>query len=242
MLTIIFLLLIPTSIILGIIILLSYFFCNYNNNIDNPNDMQRLSDLNKRIVASHFGFATKGETGENYIEMQLLNLNIPKKIIRNAYIPYKGGTSEIDLILITEYGFYVIESKNYSGWIFGSQNNYMWTQSLNRNSKYKFYNPILQNKNHIEALSNYLNMDLKKFHSFIVFGSNSEFKKIPPNTNQYHIMYEHQICEYLYYDIQHKNKIFTEEYLERLYIQILPTTNVSEEIRQQHIYHAQQHR
>ncbi len=75
-------------------------------------DEERLKDLNRKIFASRFGFTPIGETGENIIEYDLINLPFYKKIIRNAYIPYNGGTSEIDLILLTEFGIYVIKRKN----------------------------------------------------------------------------------------------------------------------------------
>lgn len=203
-----------------------------NNGIISEKD--RINELNKRILASHFGLARKGETGENYIELMLINLDIPKKIIRNAYIPYNGTTAEIDLILITEYGIYVIESKNYSGWIFGSATGKQWTQSLNKRSKYKFYNPILQNKTHIKALSNYLNIELSKFNSFIVFGRNSELKKVPSDTKDYKIIHDYQINECINNNIARKNKIFTEEYMKKIYDLLLPTVKVSNEVIQQH--------
>lgn len=216
---------------------------NQSNNTNNttPDDKTRINELNRRIFASHFGFASKGETGENYIELQLISLNIPKKIIRNAYIPNKNTTAEIDLILITEYGIYVIESKNYSGWIFGSENRRNWTQTLNKKSKYKFYNPILQNRTHIKALSNYLNISIKKFHSFIVFSQNSELKQIPQNTDEYCIMYDYQLNSIIQRDIQNCEKIIQEEYIGKIYNLILPTTQVSQEEKQQHINEAQKY-
>lgn len=229
-------------IIIFLLILIGIIPIAINKNtkkIESDNKSQtekdRINQLNKKILASHFGFASKGETGENYIELSLFNLNIPKKIIRNAYIPYNGTTSEIDLILITEYGIYVIESKNYSGWIFGSANNKYWTQSLNKHSKYKFYNPILQNRTHINALSNYLNISKNKFNSFIVFSNNSKLKKVPADNKYYRIMYANQVNEYIDRDIKNKNKIFTNEYMEDIYNNLLPTANVTDKIKQEHI-------
>ncbi len=214
---------------------------NYDEN-KNKSEKERLKYLNKRILAGNFGFADKGETGENFIERELYKLPINKRILRNAYIPYKDGTAEIDIIMITEYGIYVIESKNYSGWIFGSEKQTYWTQSLNKNSKYKFYNPVLQNKTHVKALSEYLKMNMNYFRSCIVFGENSELKKIPQDTTYFKILYDNQIYEYISFNIQHGNKIIDTEYIEQLYEFLLPTTNVSEEIKQKHIQQAQQYK
>lgn len=214
---------------------------NYDKE-QNKTEEERLKYLNKRIFASNFGLASKGETGENFIERELYKLSANKKIIRNAYIPYKDGTAEIDIIMITECGIYVIESKNYSGWIFGSENQTYWTQSLNKNSKYKFYNPILQNKNHVNALSKYLNINTNYFKSYIVFSSNSELKKVPQDTAYFKILYDYKIYEYINFDIQHGNKIIDTEYMEQLYKTLLPTTNVSEEVKQEHIKQTQQYK
>lgn len=214
---------------------------NYEDN-KNKSEDERIKYLNKRIFASNFGFADKGETGENFIERELYKLEINKKILRNAYIPYKDGTAEIDIIMITEYGIYVIESKNYSGWIFGSEKQAYWTQSLNKNSKYKFYNPVLQNKTHVKALSEYLGMNINYFRSCIVFNGNSELKKVPQNTSYFKILYDYQVYDYINYNVKYENKIINTEYVEQLYEKLLPTTNVTEEIKQQHILQAQRYK
>ena len=84
------------------------------------------------------------------------------RILKNVYIPKKDGdTTEIDLLFITEKGIFVIESKNYSGYIFGDGKTAKWTTTLfaGRNirgqkqvEKHQFYNPIWQNYNHIKYL------------------------------------------------------------------------------------------
>ena len=89
-----------------------------------------------------------GKYGEDLTERQL---NIVKLFgrsgvtLRNVYLPAdKGETSEIDLLYITQKGIFVLESKNYSGWIFGSESQYQWTSSLPNGEKFHFYNPINQ--------------------------------------------------------------------------------------------------
>lgn len=45
------------------------------------------------------------------------------KFLFNCYLPKEDGkTTEVDVLLIHSTGIFVIESKNYSGWIFGSEN------------------------------------------------------------------------------------------------------------------------
>ena len=78
------------------------------------------------------------------------------KILKNIYIPKDDGTTtEVDLLFITQKGIFVIESKNYIGYIFGSEKQYKWTVTLyagkdfigrKRVEKHQFLNPIIQNK------------------------------------------------------------------------------------------------
>ena len=53
----------------------------------------------------------------------------------------KGKTTEIDLLMIHEKGIFVFESKNYSGWIFGSEDQLKWTQCFKSGQREHFYNP-----------------------------------------------------------------------------------------------------
>ena len=109
------------------------------------------------------------------------------RILRNLYVPYgSGGTREIDLLFITAKGIFVIESKNYKGYIFGSEDRQEWTVTLyagksftgrKRTNKYHFFNPVWQNDAHIKALRRYLGMNIPMF-SLIVFSNECELKHV----------------------------------------------------------------
>ena len=72
-----------------------------------------------------------GSIGEHFVRQALLPLEGYKKLLSNCYLPKSDGTfTEIDVILLHESGIYVVESKNYSGWIFGKDYEQYWTQSL----------------------------------------------------------------------------------------------------------------
>lgn len=124
----------------------------------------------------------KGGFGEKQVYDVIREIDSYKQILNNTYIPLGNTLIEIDLIMLHRTYIYVFESKNYSGWIFGSENDKHWTQSLANKQKYKFYNPILQNNTHIEALSAFLNIHKEKFMSIIVFNEKCEFKKVPPSS------------------------------------------------------------
>lgn len=51
-----------------------------------------------------------------------------------------GDTTQIDHIVIAETGVFVIETKNYEGWICGNEKSARWTQSiLERNLLFKIH-------------------------------------------------------------------------------------------------------
>lgn len=100
------------------------------------------------------------------------------KILRNVYIPKEDGeTTEIDLLFITAKGIFVLESKNYSGWIFGSESQHKWTVSFPNGAKERFYNPIKQNRAHCKWLRRYLG-DGTPLFPIVVFSERCELKKI----------------------------------------------------------------
>ena len=112
----------------------------------------------------------KGRIGEFRVSFNI-GKEIPneKYIINDLLLFHEGKSYQIDHVVIKQTGIFVIETKNYSGFIYGKDKMRYWTQVLNYGkNKYRFYNPILQNKNHIYALSKIIG---KKdcFISIIVF-------------------------------------------------------------------------
>jgi len=122
----------------------------------------------------------KGLYGE-YLTYRILE-QFPgyKKLLANVYIPKDDeNTTEIDVMMLSEAGVFVFESKNYSGWIYGDEKSKMWTQVLNRRTKIKFFNPIWQNKGHISALQSVLSgcgIDSTLYCSYIIFSERCQLK------------------------------------------------------------------
>lgn len=84
--------------------------------------------------------------------------------------------SQIDHVVISRYGIFVIETKNYRGWIFGSENAYEWTQVIFSN-KYKLYNPIRQNLGHVKALKSHLTLYPQlDYYPIVVFTGGAKLK------------------------------------------------------------------
>ncbi len=99
---------------------------------------------------------SKGKVGEKVVARKLDRL--PKdqyRVLNNVTIPTPKGSSQIDHLVVSIYGIFVIETKNYNGWIYGSEHAEYWTQNIYGN-KYQLYNPILQNDGHVRALKRVL--------------------------------------------------------------------------------------
>ncbi|MBR0225790.1 MAG: NERD domain-containing protein [Thermoguttaceae bacterium] len=100
-------------------------------------------------------------------------------VLRNVYIPTKDGeTTEIDVLYLTLKGVFVLESKNYSGWIFGNDQERNWTQSLaGGRNKSRFPNPVWQNATHVRWLAKYLPEGVPLF-PIVVFSQRCTLKKL----------------------------------------------------------------
>jgi len=102
-------------------------------------------------------------------------------IINDVTLPLEdGGSTQIDHIIVSNFGVFVIETKNMSGWIFGSEHQTKWTQTIHR-SKHPFQNPLRQNYKHTKTLAHSLDIPHELFHSVVVFTPNAELKTKMPN-------------------------------------------------------------
>ena len=125
----------------------------------------------------------KGERGEKGVARRL-RAGLPDEyvLLNDVYLPRTGGgTSQIDHIVVSRYGIFVIETKNYSGWIFGKAKDGSWTQSFRRGVKKEIPNPIRQNYGHICALVECLGMPKGYFKGVVAFTGNCTFKTPMPD-------------------------------------------------------------
>lgn len=119
----------------------------------------------------------KGWIGEKATQVGMwLKLNesaYPR--VHDLIVPTSNGTTQIDHVLVSVYGIFVIETKDYTGWIYGDERSAQWTVS-HFGRKYRFQNPLRQNYRHIRGLSEYLGLDEAKFHSIVFFIGEAEIK------------------------------------------------------------------
>lgn len=179
-----------------------------------------------------------GRRGEKLTAHELIYVRLfgrHGKVLRNVYIPKENGeTTEIDVMFITQKGIFVIESKNYSGWIFGDEKDGFWTATLENGIKNKFYNPIKQNRTHTRWLQKYLEDDIPLF-SMIVFSERCELKKITVEDSEVCVIKRDRV----YASIRNiwertEDKLDKEKVLE-IYKKLEKLTHVSKADKQAHV-------
>ena len=113
----------------------------------------------------------RGFMGEFWVKIELAKLSKNDYIVLNdIMVESNNKTHQIDHIVISKYGIFVIEMKNYYGLITGSEYKDKWCQHLGKNKSY-FKNPIHQNYGHLKALSDILSLDEKYFISIVCFSN-----------------------------------------------------------------------
>ncbi len=157
------------------------------------------------------------------------------KFLFNLYFPRENGkTSEIDIIMFHPKGLFVIESKNFSGWIFGNERNKQWTQTFLTGDKYHFYNPIMQNTTHIRSLRQIID-DTIPIYSVIAFSDCCTLKKVKASTDVI-VNYYSAISSNIKFKLsQITTKPIRDDLLEDTYAKLLPFSQVSFDIKYKHI-------
>lgn len=123
----------------------------------------------------------KGYMGEAVVKIKLSSLDKEKySVINNLVLENRGGntySTQIDHLVISTYGIFSIETKNYKGLIYGSEYGKRWIQNIH-GTKNDFMNPILQNYAHIKAVKSilrkyYPNM---RYFSIVAFSPDAKVK------------------------------------------------------------------
>jgi len=109
-------------------------------------------------------------------------------LFKNVTLPTEGGTTQIDHIIVSRYGVFVVETKNMKGWIFGSIQQKNWTQKIYRHTN-TFQNPLHQNYKHTETLRSALELEPDEVLSVVVFVGDSTFKTAMPDNVVYGMGY-----------------------------------------------------
>ena len=142
------------------------------------------------IVAFLFGLAV-GRSRSNSFQNSgeaLLSREVEARFTAPDYyllnhLTLGAGTqsTQIDHVLVSRFGIFVIENKEYSGWIFAGAGDKKWTQVLYR-AKFRFQNPVHQNYGHVSAVRRLLEfLPNDAIVSAVVFTGSAKFKTTIPD-------------------------------------------------------------
>ncbi len=187
-------------------------------------------------------YTDKGIFGEYHTYRKLRYLEGPQaKFLFNAYIPKAdGGTTEIDVLMISNKGIFVFESKNYSGWIFGNENRKNWYQSLpvgrgRRPKRIRFYNPVMQNRQHLNHLKVFLGKDVPMW-SIIAFSERCTLKEIKMVSEDIKVINRYDLRDTVQEILDKVSEdVLSESDIKEIYEMIYPYTQVDEATKEKHI-------
>ena len=177
----------------------------------------------------------KGVFGEFIVDL-LLKWSLPKDkyhLLSNVTLPTEGGTTQIDHIVVSKYGVFVIETKNMKGWIFGSPKKKLWTQKIYKHSS-QFQNPIHQNYKHLKTLEDCLKINSDGIFSVIVFIGSAIFKTDMPKN----VTHARGCIQYIQ---SKKNHLYTQEQIFEI-IKIIQSGRLQPSLKtnREHVAHVKQ--
>ena len=169
----------------------------------------------------------RGKIGESKVAAILATL--PKdqyQIFNDVILPTKRSTTQIDHIVVSPFGLFVIETKNYKGLIYGGEDAENWTKNMWGN-KYSFYNPLKQNNGHVNALQAILDIPRSSFIPIVVF---SQRARISVNTDQIVI----RLCRLKRVIKGYKTQLFSQEQIDDIALKIELAKVDNKEAKKQH--------
>lgn len=144
--------------------------------------------LGVRFGLQHIQFKMRGRNGESKVNNCLRKFkgkDFAKA--KDIMLPFRGKTSQVDNLLISRYGIFVIETKNYTGIIKGRETSPKWLQVFPNSvqNPREFYNPIWQNEGHIKGLKSLLGHSFPnlQYHNIVVFSNECTPPVIPNVVN-----------------------------------------------------------
>lgn len=174
----------------------------------------------------------KGRFGEMKVSSILKSLPDNYHVFNDIYLQINGMSVQIDHIVISVYGIFVIETKNYTGWIFGTDNSEQWTKNVYGN-KYEFRNPLKQNYAHVKALQCLLGLSKEKFIPAVVFLRGAVLKCNTQGT----VIYSSQLKQFI---LSHTSAIIDSSNISKLTNLLVYSLLTDKEMKKNHIVNIRQ--
>lgn len=180
------------------------------------------------IVAGIIWRRSKGKRGEKQVAVLLSMLPKEYKVINDLLFQSGGYSTQIDHIVISVYGVFVIETKYYKGWICGGENSEFWTQNI-YGHKYELRNPLRQNQGHVKAIMRLLSdFGTIPIYNIVAFSHQASLKvdRLLP------VMHWNQIVPYIR---RYKEPCISEERVTEIYDTLLTANVTDKDARKNHI-------
>lgn len=171
-------------------------------------DKMNLNNVIKPIKAT-----IKGFLGEVFVANILSDL--PKEeylILNDVMLPTSFGTTQIDHIIVSVYGIFIIETKTYGGTITGGEYSEKWTE-YRGGKKFSFQNPLRQNYGHVKTLGQLLGYTDDVFFPIVAFSGECRIKVKSAQP----VIYMKQLRENV---LSHTEKKFTQEEIIQIFDKI----------------------
>ena len=197
------------------------------------------SDYSQQTDHSYWEALTdKGVRGEFHTATLLNPFRFQSaRVLYNLYIPtYNDHTTEIDAVLITHSGVFVIETKYRSGWIFGNADQKYWYQTLPTrygSEKNQFYNSIWQNGTHIRFLRNLIPRQTPYF-SVVVFSDNCTLKQVSTEGSQAYVVYARDLQFLIQRALQIERPCLSDTDIQVIYNTLLTYDHADEATKMKH--------
>lgn len=103
-------------------------------------------------------------------------------VARNVLVPSKGrgvDEAEVDVVAVCASGVYVVECKDFGGWVSGTAGQREWAVTYPGGKKARVLNPCIQNEGHLRALAHALDVPPRSLHGFVAFSGRTTLKQVP---------------------------------------------------------------
>lgn len=168
-----------------------------------------------------------GKRGERNVTFNLHFLPNEYHLFDDVYIDCGGKSVQIDHVVVSKYGIFVIETKNIKGWILGTDTSEYWTKNM-YGKKYKFYNPVKQNFSHVKALQILLKISRDKFVPMVVFMPQATLKC---TTNEI-VITSHRLLKTIR---KYRNVILTDNEVDKIVMELSNLPRVDKKMRTKHV-------
>ena len=154
-----------------------------------------------------------GEQGTNLLQHLALDSKV-YHVFYDLLVGDEPKRTQIDHVIVSKFGLFAVETKNYRGWIYGKESDDKWTQRFPGSSN-TFQNPLRQNDLHVRSLAAFCGVDPSKIYSVIVFWGECEFKFPMPEN----------VMKWLQYPFYMKSKtriLLSDDEVERICAKLKP--------------------